>query len=223
MSKLSEKRKAAIEPIMKEAIYQASVQTLLDHGLNGLTMERVAESAGMAKGTLYNYFQDKKCLQVYIFARVSQSFNAETTAIRQSKALPSEKIVKIIEQMFQGFEKHRQILVILAQGRIQNLKEYSAQLSQFPEFEDTCTLETTVQSIIQEGIQAQQFHAYDPRVATDFFLGAATSIIDRQIEDDLPRPSDEQIAQLIRFIMGGLVNTPPTSNVSSPYPGPAPQ
>ncbi|MBN2085046.1 MAG: TetR/AcrR family transcriptional regulator [Anaerolineales bacterium] len=209
MSRLSEKRKAAVESMMKEAIYEAAVKILLHQGLDGLTMERVAEAAGMAKGTLYNYFQDKKSLQLYIFARVSEPFNQQLSAIRRSTVSPKEKLVKIMEVIFLGFEKNRQILVILSGGRIHNLKEYSMQLAAIPEFSDCkATKEPigkVIESVVLEGIQAKQFFAFDPKLATDLVLGAITSVIDRQIQDNLPRATEENIAQLIRFLMEGLM------------------
>jgi AcrR family transcriptional regulator len=217
MGSLSEKRKAAVETMMKETIYEAAVTILLQYGLEGLTMDRVAEAAEMAKGTLYNYFQDKKFLQLYIFAKVSEPFNQQLSTIHRSNISPQEKLVKIMEVIFHGFEKNRQILVILSEGRIYNLKEYSKQLAKIPEFSGyEATKEPigkVIELVVREGIQTKQFHAFDPQFATDIILGAVTSVIDRQIQNELPRTTEENVTQLIRFLMGGLINAPfPSTN-----------
>ncbi len=211
MGSLSEKRKAAVESMMKETIYEAAVTILLQYGLDGLTMERVAEAAEMAKGTLYNYFQDKKNLLLYIFAKLSEPFSQKMSNIYHDNISPQDKLLKIIDVMFYGIEKNQQILIILAKGRILNLTEYSKQLAKIPEYADCITakapIEKVVESIILEGIQAKQFYVFNPKLATDIFLGAVASMIDRQIQNNQPRAIEENIAQLIRFLMHGLTNT----------------
>ena len=70
MSLLTEKRRAASEELMQEGILSAATAVLGEVGFQALTMERVARAAGVAKGTLYNYFKDKDDLvgQVIEFA-----------------------------------------------------------------------------------------------------------------------------------------------------------
>jgi len=208
MSRLSEKRKAALESMMKETIHEAAVATLLEHGLEGLTMERVAEAAEMAKGTLYNYFKDKQRLLLSVFVTLAESFNEEMARIVASDLSASEKLVKVLENMFSGFEKNRHILVILAQGRIHNLKEYSSQLAQIPELADSAAvnhpIDSVIRTIIEEGIEQKEFHVGDPVLLTDIVLGAVTSVLDRQVEEKRLRPGGEGIKEVVRFLMAGL-------------------
>jgi len=39
-----------------DAVFEATLQVLLSHGLAGLTTTRVAERTGVSVGTLYQYF-----------------------------------------------------------------------------------------------------------------------------------------------------------------------
>jgi len=45
-----------------EAIYEATIQVLLSHGIERLTTTRVAERAGVSVGTLYQYYPNKQSL-----------------------------------------------------------------------------------------------------------------------------------------------------------------
>jgi len=54
MAQLAERRKELVTGLMKDAIYAAAVEILTKQGVDGLTMDRVAETAGVAKGSLYN-------------------------------------------------------------------------------------------------------------------------------------------------------------------------
>ena len=66
MPRLSEEKRAVLESMTRAALYEAAVGILQDEGLQGLTMERLAVSAGVAKGTVYNYFRDKKEIVFFV-------------------------------------------------------------------------------------------------------------------------------------------------------------
>ena len=56
-----QRRRAMAEEMMHRAICDAAAAVLADVGFTALTMERVAEAAGVSKGTLYNYFSGQGC------------------------------------------------------------------------------------------------------------------------------------------------------------------
>ena len=56
MPKLTAIRKQALDEMMREAIFQAAKAVLAKHGVDGMTMDRVAVEADVAKGSLYHYF-----------------------------------------------------------------------------------------------------------------------------------------------------------------------
>ena len=60
MPRLSKTRKALLTTMMRESIFEAATSVLCEHGVQGTTMNRVAEAANLTKSNLYNYFQDKK-------------------------------------------------------------------------------------------------------------------------------------------------------------------
>ena len=49
MPKLTAIRKQALDDIMKEAIFEATVAVLGQHGVEGMTMDRVATAAGVRR------------------------------------------------------------------------------------------------------------------------------------------------------------------------------
>ena len=69
MTQLTQRRKEMVASLMKDGIYKAAVEVVMEHGADGLTMDRVAETAGVAKGSLYNYFQNKRELIEFIHER----------------------------------------------------------------------------------------------------------------------------------------------------------
>jgi AcrR family transcriptional regulator len=60
MARLSNEQKALIDEMMQEKICTAATEVILEYGVQEMTMSKVAKAAGIAKGTIYNYFKDKK-------------------------------------------------------------------------------------------------------------------------------------------------------------------
>ena len=56
-----------------EALYQASIQVLLELGYRKLTTTRVAERAGVSVGSLYQYFPNREALIAAVIARHLES------------------------------------------------------------------------------------------------------------------------------------------------------
>ena len=74
MPRLSKARKALLNTMMKETIFEATTSVLCKHGVNGTTMNRVAEAANLAKSSLYDYFESKDDLLRFFNTRLVEPF-----------------------------------------------------------------------------------------------------------------------------------------------------
>jgi AcrR family transcriptional regulator len=107
MSDLVQRRKAMAEELMHDAICAAATAVLAEVGFAALTMERVAEAAGVSKGTLYNYYQDKDALVLEV---VEQTFAPLTEAVDEllaSSAAPLEKLTGVVRLLLAGVDERR--------------------------------------------------------------------------------------------------------------------
>lgn len=73
MPRLTEEKKSLVENFIKEKVFEEGIKLLKENKANLFTMTELAENIGVAKGTLYNYFQDK--LEVIYF--ISEKINEE--------------------------------------------------------------------------------------------------------------------------------------------------
>jgi AcrR family transcriptional regulator len=64
-----------------EAIYEATIQVLVQGGMQSLTTTKVAERAGVSVGTLYQYFPNKNAL---LSAALERHLNAVVTAVEKA-------------------------------------------------------------------------------------------------------------------------------------------
>lgn len=96
MSKLTDKKKEVMETMMKDAVFEATCQVIRERGWPGLTMERVAEQAGVSKGTVYNYFKDKKELVWLVMTRLGLRIESRIMEIMEKEKSSSEALKEII-------------------------------------------------------------------------------------------------------------------------------
>ena len=84
-----------------EAIFEATIQVLLEVGLDRLTTTRVAERAGVSVGTLYQYFPNKHSL---LFSVVEQHLNHVADAVeRACQRNHDQPVATMIESVVQAF------------------------------------------------------------------------------------------------------------------------
>ena len=87
--RLSKARRACVEAMMKDAIFDAAGALLKETGTDGLTMDRVASKVGVATASLYNYFRDKNELLQYTYNRIVEPFfQVVEEVVRASASVP---------------------------------------------------------------------------------------------------------------------------------------
>jgi AcrR family transcriptional regulator len=91
---------------MVDAIVQAGLLVLREEGPEQLTTKRIAERAGVAVGSLYQYFADKDDVLEAVFRRQHEEFwDTAALAVPKLAVLPLEKAVALIVDA--GLKRHR--------------------------------------------------------------------------------------------------------------------
>lgn len=108
MPRLSEEKKAVLGSMTREALYEAAVGILQEEGWQGLTIERLAAAAGVAKGTVYNYFRDKKEIVYFVAERSLEDVKEKVLATDISVGDPVLLLDDLLETLLRHvFEKRR--------------------------------------------------------------------------------------------------------------------
>jgi AcrR family transcriptional regulator len=86
----------------KEKILAAALELFQKHGLDGTTTKQISQKAGIAEGTLFNYFKTKEDLALYFFQKETNNlvewYGRETKL--QRAPLP-EKLFAIIHRQLE--------------------------------------------------------------------------------------------------------------------------
>ena len=94
--RLSKAKREVVSAVRKDTIVGAAGSVLEEHGVDGMTMDRVAAVAGLAKGSLYNYFEDKDDLLRFVYARLIEPFLLSIEEIAHGELAAPEKLERIV-------------------------------------------------------------------------------------------------------------------------------
>jgi AcrR family transcriptional regulator len=91
---------------MKEKILNAAITVLQNEGAKFLTMSKVANTAEIAKGTVYLYFKNKEELVKELVMKIKIPIQNELVKIQKSDLSVFEKIEKIFLFILKDIEKN---------------------------------------------------------------------------------------------------------------------
>jgi TetR/AcrR family transcriptional repressor of mexJK operon len=185
----------------RERILAAALRLFAREPYQAVTMDRVAEAAGVAKGTLYLYFPSKDALYLGVLS------NGLDTAYRtyQSSADPRlpvvERLRRSIAVMVEFFDQRRDFLQFFAteEPRLAEARNRIIENSRERGF-------NFFASLIEEGIRAGVFTRVDPRLATFTIQGAIRSLL---LYYGTSRPVSELSRELGDLMLRSLGAEPP--------------
>jgi len=169
MPKKVDKKKKA------EAISDAALKVFREHGYFKTRMVDIAQTAGMGKGTLYEYFNDKADILRFAFDQYFSVFSEGILEAMKEKTKPSEKILSLIDFALQHaaeWENHCAIYIdYFGATRTEQMKRFSL-AGIYDEMKDI--LENLIKEAQSEGEIAEQF---DPGAVAELLLSIYDGII----------------------------------------------
>jgi AcrR family transcriptional regulator len=95
----------------KERILKVALELFGKHGLHGTTTKRIAQKAGIAEGTLFNYFKTKEDLALYFLQRRLVNLEAWYRGEKSLRSAPvAEKLFAIIHRQLEDLEESQNFI-----------------------------------------------------------------------------------------------------------------
>ena len=184
----------------RERILASALKLFAHEPYQAVTMDRVADAAGVAKGTLYLYFPSKDALYLGVLS------DGLDTAYRtyQSSADPKlpvvERLRRSIGVMVEFYDQRRDFLQFYAteEPRLAEARNRIIEGSRERGF-------NFFASLIEEGIRAGVFARVDPRLATFTIQGAIRSLL---LYYGTSRPVSELSRELGNLMLRSLGASP---------------
>ena len=198
MANLIAKRKTLVDSMMRDAIYEGAVAVLAEHGLNGATMDRVAAAAGVAKGSLYNYFRSKDELFTFVHEKTIQPLLDANEEIAAGGLSASEKLSVMVRNWRHYIGEHRATFQMLIKNSNCEgvLKEATLKKNQI--------VVSLIAGIIEEGVGSGEFRPINSRYAGEMFLAASKGMLEAEFAEGVQRSDEETIDTLAAVFLHGL-------------------
>lgn len=150
---------------MKDAIFDAAIRVLGERGMKGMTMDRVASAANIAKGSLYTYFRSKKDLLELVYAKMTDPIMEGLAEIVDSEKPAVEKLSAHLQMSLAHVARHVRVYEMIfrddtGHGLLQSSERSSREAAS-----------QRLAEIFRQGITEGVFQPADPLMLARMFVG----------------------------------------------------
>jgi TetR/AcrR family transcriptional regulator len=192
-------RKKMLHAYTKQDILKAAIDIIASKGVQNLTMDRVATEAGVAKGTLYIHFKNKKQIFEAAIKESIVPLIEEQSSIMESDLPPDKKLEKVSRSHLEFFNKHKKLYRALLYSRNSahdgrnryNSSEYRGIIKK-------------TSAVVEEGIALGLFQPADPTKVAAMFIEVIIAVAIQRLFSDVPTPIADDVRLITGFTMHGI-------------------
>ncbi|MEM7534150.1 MAG: TetR/AcrR family transcriptional regulator [Chloroflexota bacterium] len=183
----------------RQIILDAAYNLIIEEGYAGLSMRELSRRSGVAKSTLYHYFQDKKSIYFSVIKRDMEIVQQEIVgAVAQGDTIET-CLRSVINTYFALLNQRFPLFLMLLSGRsmasempatASPMQSGCVTLEQQPEQQDDIRKlliehrQTTMQPIIdllQSGIATGELAPFDPQLTASSLFGMMNDFVANQV------------------------------------------
>ncbi|WP_051450471.1 TetR/AcrR family transcriptional regulator [Actinospica robiniae] len=101
----------------RDALLDAGLRVAEEHGLSGMSVNRVVAGAGVAKGTFYVHFADRDAFLDALHRRYTEQSGAAVAAAMDGHAPSWRRLRQMIEAYFESSMRHRGVKALALEVR----------------------------------------------------------------------------------------------------------
>jgi AcrR family transcriptional regulator len=198
MPRLTEPRKRLLDALMRDTIYDAAVSVLVEHGVERMTMDRVALAAQMGKGSLYKYFESKEELLRFVHNKTVTPVLDDLQKIVGSDLPAAEKLDLHLGMLLKHSAEHAGVFAMLFCDDTTRL------IVRPSEHTALTTAASHLQAIFEQGIREGVFRPLDTRQMAVMFIGLCTSLLEDALQRGKMASAEALKAILLSTFLQGI-------------------
>jgi len=184
--------------LMRDEVRRAAVEVFAQRGLEGATLQHVADALGTSRTALYRYFPNRDSLIIEV-VRESARQSADIVATSRK---PDRSVMEQLEDVVTGLVR----FAITRPSEIQLLNSAGRDLpneARAISSEYNRAFYAGLKLLIQEGVDAGVFRPVDAGVAAHVIAGAARTVT-MWFDQDGPLDADATARQIATMMTSGL-------------------
>jgi AcrR family transcriptional regulator len=207
-------KKEIVTAFRTREILGAARQIIEQRGVEAVTMDEIASAAGVAKGTLYLYFEGKEDLVQALMAQVGEDILDDVQRVAQTAELPEEKLRRVIALLLGHMERERVLFPIYVRDLMRWGKHGKGRWRHLWDLDEQVT--GLITQIFAEGMAAGRFIAADPRLLAFLFRGMIRAVGFFQMVEGQHDVVNEALPILNKLLASGLAPQSDATEVTAP-------
>jgi len=157
----------------------SSRELLLEHGIGELTISQIARTAGVGKGTIYEYFENKEDIVFEIIRTFISEHEKRLDEISRSDLSAREKLFHFFYLLFENEMAQKHLNIYKEFLAISLMQETEEMLS----FSEACRERfiTILKNILKAGVASGELNAQMAASASSLMLFATGLVVDSRL------------------------------------------
>ncbi len=105
-------------PIQSDKILAVAARLFATHRFHEARMEDIAAAAGVGKGTLYRYFQDKEELYLALLAQAAEQLSPRLQAAHDQPSDPRSRLEAMVEAILVYFDEQPHLFDVIQHAEV---------------------------------------------------------------------------------------------------------
>jgi AcrR family transcriptional regulator len=207
-------KKAMLAAFRTREILAAARRLMAEQGVDALTMDEIAQAAGVAKGTLYLYFQSKDELIQALLSQVGEAIAQDLEAILAQSEPPPAKLRQMAMVLLQSVERESALFPVYLRELVRSKSGRRPPSSLLQELEDRIV--ALITRMFAEGMAQGQFLPADPRLMTFLLKGLVRAVGYYQMTRGQEDVVQEALPVVLTLLQAGIVRSPAPTPEESP-------
>jgi AcrR family transcriptional regulator len=183
----------------RQSIQEAVIQLMCREGLGAVTMERVAQEVGIAKGTVYLHYRDKQALLEAVKDSALSPLMERLDDIFGSDLDPLRKLEAYALRYLGYFDERRDLFrILLYEREVTRVSGQRFRGDRYRHLLERCT------RVIRDGIEAGLFRDVDPGKAAAMFVESNFAIMNQRLRGGSPTPVEDDAKLISEIFLRGL-------------------
>ena len=183
----------------RQSIQEAVIRLMCREGLASVTMERVAQEVGIAKGTVYLHYRDKQQLLDDVKESALAPLTEKIDEILHGDAAADRKLRAYSQQYLAYFDEHRDLFrSLLYEHEVTRVRGSRFQTDRYRR-----TLQE-VARVIRDGVRGGVFRDVDPHNVAAMFIESNLALVNQRLLTEKPAAVDDDAALLADVFINGL-------------------
>lgn len=183
----------------KELIRQSAIKVIAREGFYNTKTSKIADEAGVAVGTIYNYFHSKDEILEYIFEVEFEKRIKYLKELDRKELSIYEKLTMFIEKHFQEIKNNLDTAQILVREKeFPKTSDFSSILSYLNE------IPSLLESMLEEAKEKGEIRDQNPTIIAGLIFGALQGVVEKALRTNNLELLENAEEEVLNFFKRGI-------------------